>query len=247
MFRITRFIPITMLAILPVFAYGQKSLPRVLVLGDSVASQATREMPKEIKSKVEVVYGAWQPGEVADTTTALRVLERLLGHIDRNGKQVPAEKRKKWDVIHFNFGLGDLVHRVPGLKSVRVMPIHAGGVCNTNPKQYEANLRELVKRLKATGAKLVWASTTPIRHSASNVFEMGSEVKYNAIAAKVMASEKIQINDMYTHVKGLIDMKKPAGHGADPFHFDRKPIHAPIVSSIANVLDIALPTSVKKK
>ena len=41
------------------------------------------------------------------------------------------------------------------------------------PEQYEKNLRELVKRLKATGAKLVWASTTPIRHSSTQRFRDG--------------------------------------------------------------------------
>ena len=87
-------------------------------------------------------------------------------------------------------------------------------------------------QLKKTGAKVVWASTTPIRDSRSNVFEIGSEIKYNAIAAEVMAGHGVPINDMYTFVKHLIDMDKPAGHGADPFSFDKKAIHMPIARVI---------------
>ena len=43
-----------------------------------------------------------------------------------------------------------------------------------------------------------------------------------------MAKPGITTHDMNTFGKGLIDMNKPAGHGADPFFFDRKPIHPPL-------------------
>ena len=60
----------------------------------------------------------------------------------------------------------------------------------------------------------------------------GSEIEYNAIAAKVMAKHGVQLNDMYSQVKGLMNMDRPASHGADSFHFDRKPIHPFIVDAI---------------
>lgn len=47
----------------------------------------------------------------------------------------------KWDLIHFNFGIHD-----------RATPI----------ADYRTRLAEIVDRLAATGAKLVWAATTPI-------------------------------------------------------------------------------------
>ena len=97
---------------------------------------------------------------------------------------------------------------------------------------------DCVARLKAAGAKLVWGSTTPIRHSSTNVFEKGTEIEYNALAAKVMAKHGIPTNDMYTFVKGLIDMNKPAGHGADPFFFDRKPIHPPLSEILRTYLAV---------
>ena len=207
-------------------AISEDRLPRVLILGDSVYQQPARDAAKELKGRAEVVFATLQPGEVRHTQHAIENLDSLLGEGD-------------WDLIHFNFGLGDLVHRAPNMKAFRVMAREAGGVRTTSPQQYERNLRTLVERLKATDARLVWASTTPIRHSSSNVFEMGSEIKYNAIAARVMASQKVPTNDMYSFVRDLIDMKRPASHGADPFFFDRKPLHPPIVEVILREIPAA--------
>jgi acyl-CoA thioesterase-1 len=209
-------------------AASENSLPRVLILGDQIYQQPATELKKELKGKVEVHCPRLEPGEIWNSTTALELLDRQLGD-------------GQWDIIHFNCGLGDLIHRVPGVKAFRVIPKHGGGIRTTSPRQYEKNLSALVTRLKATKAKLVWASTTPIRHSSTNVFEKGTEIEYNAIARKVMGEHAILTNDMYTFVKGLIDMNKPAGHGADPFFFDRKPIHSPLLRIIANHLDLSLP------
>ena len=210
----------------PCIAHAQHTdLPRVLILGDAVYRQPAQEAKKQLQGKVEVVYVTMSAGEVLNTSSALAKLDTLLGE-------------EPWDLIHFNFGLGDLIYRVPTTKSFRALPIHVGGVRATSPQQYEANLQKLAKRLRATDAKLVWAHTTPIRHSSSNVFQLGSEIEYNAIAARVMYDHKVPVNDMYSYVKTLIDMKKPASHGADPFFFDRKPLHPPVVESILRELGV---------
>jgi len=47
----------------------------------------------------------------------------------------------KWDVIHFNFGIHDRA---------------------TPAADYQKRLEALITRMKATGAMLVWASTTPV-------------------------------------------------------------------------------------
>ena len=201
-------------------------LPRVLILGDQIYQQPATELRKELKGKAEVNFPGMKPGEVWNSTTALELLDRQIGD-------------GRWDLIHFNCGLGDLIHRVPGVRSFRVMPRHVGGIRTTDPRQYEKNLHALVTRLKTTGAKLVWASTTPIRHSSTNVFAKGTEIEYNAIAAKVMAGHGIPTNDMYVFVRSLIDMNKPAGHGADPFFFDRKAIHLPLRDILHKYLGVA--------
>jgi hypothetical protein len=206
-------------------APAEETLPKVLIIGDSVYSQLAAETTKALKGKVDLVYAVPKPDEVCNSETALKRLDEWLG-------------QGRWDLIHFNVGLGDLVFRAPGLKAFRLLPRHVGGVRTTSPRQYESNLVELVTRLGKSGVKLVWASTTPIRHSSTDVFEKGSEIEYNSIAAKVMADHGIPINDMYTHVLSSIDMTKPAGHGADPFFFDKKPIHTPIVEIILHQLDL---------
>ena len=209
-------------------ASATEPIPKVLVLGDSIYSQPAINAAAILKGRVELKFASMQPGEVRNTTNALTRLDELLGD-------------EHWDLIHFNFGLGDLVYRVPGMKTFRVLPAKAGGIRATNAVSYENNLRTLVNRLKATGSKLIWASTTPIRHSTTGLFQMGSEIEYNTIAAKVMTEQDVPINDMYNHVVGIIDMDKPAAHGADPFYFDRKPLYPPIVLSILQQLDLVRP------
>ena len=204
--------------------HAQEPLPRVLILGDSVYRQPVVELKKQLKGQVEIVHPALPDSSpVFNSSTALAHLELLLGE-------------QSWDLVIFNVGLGDLVHRDGKIKTLRVLPFHAGGVPATDAKQYEQNLRELVVKLKATKSKLFWASTTPIRSSPKRVFKVGSEIEYNEIAAKIMREANIEIVDMHAHVKGVIDMDKPAAHGADPFHFDRKPIHEPLAKVVRQLL-----------
>lgn len=214
--------------------------PGVLIIGDSVYNQATRSVASELKGKAKVSYTSWPKETVPNSTTAVQRLDHLLGRFDRNGNPVPKDKWPVWDLIHVNVGLGDVVHCMPDIKSFRILPIHAGGVMATSAEQYEQNLDQLISRLKATGAKIVWASTTPIRHSRSNAFKLGSEIEYNKIADKVMAKHGVPTNDMYAYAKSIMDMDKPASHGADPFNFDKKPIHGQIVEVIGRELNIEL-------
>ena len=215
------------LALMLIQGQAADGVPRVLILGDSIYRQPVADLQKELKGKVEIHFPQLEPGEVRHTAAALKKLNQWLGE-------------GQWDVIHFNFGLGDLIHRAPGMKSFRVLPLHVGGIRTTPPAQYEANLDQLAKRLKATKADIIWANTTPIRHSTTQVFAKGSETEYNAIAARIMKRHGIAIHDMNAFIRGLIDMDKPAGHGADPFHFDRKPIHPPLRALLVRHLGLKL-------
>lgn len=230
----------------PVFAQNKdeaKPQPRVLIIGDSIYRQHARGVGNELKGKARVSLADYPYEWVINSTTVIEQLDRLLGRVDRNGEPVPEEKWPRWDVIHFNVGLGDLIHRMPDMESFRVLPIHAGGVVATTPEQYEKNLGKLVGMLreKSPDAKLIWASTTPIRASRSNLFRLGSEIEYNRIAEKVMKRHRVTVNDMYAYARSIMDMDKPAGHGADPFNFDKKPIDPPIVEAISKVLGLPMP------
>jgi acyl-CoA thioesterase-1 len=106
-----------------------------------------------------------------------------------------------WSVIHFNWGLHDIKNRI-------TVPI----------KEYEENLRELVKFLKATNARLVWASITPVGLKTGNAGDRldSNVVAYNAVAKKIMDENKIQIDDLYAAAKPRIaDIQK-----ADGVHFN---------------------------
>lgn len=85
-----------------------------------------------------------------------------------------------WDLIHFNFGIHDR---------------------RTKAEDYEKRLEEIVKRLKQTGAKVVWASSTPIPADWKEGPEMKAKLEEkNAIAAKVMERNGVEIDDLFTFI-----------------------------------------------
>ena len=70
---------------------------------------------------------------------------------------------------------------------------------------YEANLRKLVDQMKATGAKLIWATTTPIPDGPLNPPRtFGSVAEYNEIAAKVMKENGVAVDDLYGQIKSKV-------------------------------------------
>jgi len=144
-------------------------LPRVLLLGDSISISYTLPVREALKGKANVHR---PPTNCSSTGNALNHLDSWLG-------------KGKWDVIHFNFGLHD----------AKLPP---EGVRHAPPAVYEKNLRELVKRLQATGATLIWAATTPVPNSGiiSPTRRFGSVDEYNAIARKVMDECGVAIDDL---------------------------------------------------
>ena len=219
--------------ILPFFALilfalrssGADKLPQVLIIADSLHRATAKTAATALKGRANVVVPAIDLGA---TKAAIPRLDKLLGET-------------KWDLIHFNFGFADLRHIDPKTKSVRVLSRHSGGMRVTTAEQYEKNLRKIVARLKLTGAKLVWASTTPLVGTKyDGVFETGSEVVYNAIAADIMSKEKIPVNDMHAWV--LENVKK----FSDSFSFRRIAIQEPMVSSIEKALKLPVVKKPKK-
>lgn len=61
-------------------------------------------------------------------------------------------------------------------------------------------LREIVRRLQRTGAKLIFATTTPIPAGTLGRVE-GSEVRYNEAALRVMREAGVAINDLHGYVR----------------------------------------------
>jgi hypothetical protein len=167
-------------------------LPRVLLIGDSISVGYTIPTRKLLDNKANVHRALANCGP---TIRGLKNLDRWLGE-------------KTWDVIHFNWGLHDIVYlksRGPGLSD----PIEPGSKPQVPLVEYEKNLRKLVAKLKETNAKLVWCTTTPVPEG-SKARIAGDEVKYNKVAAIIMKEEGIQINDLHKFAETqLEDIQRP--------------------------------------
>jgi hypothetical protein len=102
-----------------------------------------------------------------------------------------------WKVIHFNFGIHDR---------------------NTPLEDYTKRLEELVIRMQKTGARLVWASTTPIPDDAGKKQTAASVIERNAAAASLMQKHGIAVDDLFNAVTPhLSDMQNP-----NDVHFNEK-------------------------
>jgi len=64
-------------------------------------------------------------------------------------------------------------------------------------KDFEANLNTIVSKLKVTGAKLIFATTTPVPQHSEPLREQENPQKYNVVAQKVMQEQGIEVNDLY--------------------------------------------------
>lgn len=158
------------------------NLPRVLLIGDSISMGYTIPVRERLKGKANVHR---IPANGGPTTRGLQSIDKWLGDGD-------------WDLIHFNWGIHDLRHMEDGKRQVE-------------PEDYEKNLRALVQKLKATGAKLIWAAITPIpKPPLKPERTFGDETEYNLIAAKVMAEHDIPTNDLHAWVlPRFSELQKP--------------------------------------
>ena len=165
-------------------------LPRVLLIGDSISMGYTLVVRRALEGKANVHRPKANCGP---TDSGLKYLDRWLGE-------------GRWDVIHFNWGLHDVMHYLgTTAKEDRVAHTTEGAFRRNSAAQYEAKLRQLVAKLKATGATLIWASTTPIPDSSTGIWKPGDSALYNKIAARVMAEEGIAVDDLWTFIKPKID------------------------------------------
>ncbi len=192
-------------------------LPRVLLIGDSISVGYTLPVRALLKGRANVHR---VDGNCGDTARGLAHLDEWLGS-------------GKWDVIHFNFGLHDLKYLdekgqyVPPEKGKQVAP----------PPKYEENLRQFVQRLRKTGAKLIFATTTPVPAESLGRVEH-DEIRYNETAARVMKENGVAIDDLAALVAPrLAELQRPKNVHFTPAGYDE--IAAKVVASIAQALPSA--------
>ena len=155
-------------------------LPHVLLIGDSISIGYMVPARDQLKG----VANVWRPPtNCGPSTKGLESLESWLGD-------------RKWDVIHFNFGLHDLKYMGPNGQNL-ADPNDKTSHQQVPIDQYSANLRKIAIRLKETGATVIWRETTPTPEGAKGRVP-GDSKKYNEAAAKVMEEVgEIQTDAMF--------------------------------------------------
>ncbi len=166
----------------PVIPPNPHNLPQVLLIGDSISGGYHKQVAKALEGKV-VVAKSSDNGE----STAVGVL-KIDGWLGTN----------KWDVIHFNWGVWDMY----GWQYA---------ADDRSPAAYAGRLDILVTRMKKTGAKLIWATTTPVppkpeatmlkRWKTEVVISPEREQEYREAALQVMKKHGVAVNDLYAVLK----------------------------------------------
>lgn len=173
------------------------ALPNILLIGDSISGGYEKQVKQALKGKANVIKNE---GNAEWTGTGLKKIDSYLGDT-------------KWDVIHFNWGLWDLY----GWQYAQE---------DRSPEAYAKRLDQLVTRMKKTGAKLIFATTTPAckgpeqtmlkRFKQEVVITPEQQAKYSEAALAVMKKHGVEINDLYAYILPTLD--KHSG-GPDNVHF----------------------------
>ena len=180
------------------YAVKEKALPKVLILGDSISIGYFPFVKELLAGKADVTRPFRENGNPENcqgTTNGIANIDRWIGDT-------------KWDVIHFNFGLHDLKHIDPktGKNSNKLDDPR-----QAEPKPYKKNLQLITKKLKATGAKLIFATTTPYPENVAGPLRAyGDAEKYNKIALKIMKKNRVEINDLFGFVLArMSELQRP--------------------------------------
>ena len=167
-----------------------KGLPRVLLLGDSIARGYGPQVEQQLKGRAYVARMATSKG-VGDPALLAEVAMIL--------------NQARFDVIHFNNGL------------------HGFGYTEDD---YARAFPELVATLRkgAPEARLIWATTTPIRLR-ENPNEPDPRTRRvearNAIASRIVGAESIPVDDLFA-----LMVNHPDFHEIDGIHFNGKGVAA---------------------
>ena len=149
------------------------TLPRVLLLGDSISMGYTLPVRRELEGVVNLHR---VPDNARSTRETLGKLDAMVG---------PGP----WRVIHFNCGIHDITRKT-------------GDVADPDGKsqipigEYERNLGKLIELLSARCDRLLWARTTAIKPY--GIRRMEDLRAYNDVADQVMKEAGIPVNDLFT-------------------------------------------------
>jgi hypothetical protein len=165
-------------------AANKQQLPNVLIIGDSISLGYTPFVKKILNGKAIVEHNNGN-GNAEYTGSGIVMLDKWLGS-------------RKWDVIHFNWGLWDMYGWRFSDKDL-------------TPAMYKKRLEILVARLKKTGATLIWGTTTPVcpkpevtmlkKFSTKVVISSTLENEYRNIALQIMKENNVKVDDLYSLIQ----------------------------------------------
>ncbi|MGY8768383.1 MAG: SGNH/GDSL hydrolase family protein [Pirellulales bacterium] len=163
-------------------AADKESLPKVLMIGDSISIGYQKPLVALMKDQAVVTHN---PGNAAHSANGLANIDKWLGDT-------------KWDVIHFNHGLHDLKYVD---KTGKNSTSKETGHIQIPIAEYEKNMNAIVVRLKKTGAKLIFATTTPYPDIPGGPLREAKQAAiYNKAALKVMKKHDVAINNLHDFV-----------------------------------------------
>lgn len=175
-------------------------LPRILILGDSISIGYTPFVKEALADEAFVyrpVDATGKDENCADTTTGVAKVDDWL-----------AREGGGWDVIHVNFGLHDLKHVKPGTRTNTNDPNDPHQVeLDTYREQYDA----ILAKCKATGARLIVTTTTPVPEGGVKPFRDPADVpKYNAVAKELAKKHGAAVDDLYEFaLPRLAEIQRP--------------------------------------
>jgi acyl-CoA thioesterase-1 len=187
-------------------------LPRVLLIGDSISIGYTLQVRALLAGRANLHR---IPVNGGATEVGLAKIDSWLG-------------KGKWDVIHFNFGLHDAKYTSPTEQ-------------RASREVYIKHLKTLIDRMKATGARLIFATTTPVpemlqygKATGNRVFD--SIPDRNALACELMRKNGVAINDLHTLIA-----QSPPGLGREhDVHYTPEG-YAVLAKAVAASIETQLP------
>jgi lysophospholipase L1-like esterase len=157
------------------------------VIGDSISIGYTPHVKTALEDQALVVHNE---GNAQDSKNGVQQADVWIGS-------------DKWDVISFNFGLWDLCYRLPGPITTDNRD-KVNGTIAVPLAQYRENLTAVATKLKSTGAKLVYQTTTVVPQAEPGRYSTDVSV-YNDAAISVMQKLGIPVNDLQSVTAHLPD------------------------------------------
>lgn len=199
------------------------SLPRVLVIGDSISMNYHEAAKTALKGKANY-YRCEGNGGPSDRGAASA--ELWLGDYTTKGLG--------WDVIQFNHGLHDLKQAYDKEKD-------SWGTHQVSIEDYKKNLEKEIGILKKTGAKLIWCSTTPVPQNSTGKYarRKGEAAVFNKAAMDVISKyPEIGVSDLHKFISESKEFDKWR-KGTD-VHFWGKDLQEMVGEAVAKEISKAL-------